>query len=518
MRPADQHQDRIGLADLPGLPQDLGLGDDEANPWLEHSPEPDPPGQPVVESPDWLEDLAPDAGVPETPQDEVFWATVTSLRKQVAEALSKRLKSEALTHDQQRAVGRRLIDDAVTDLVDASISAGDSARWTSTYIHQVHAAVFDAQFGLGRLQPLVDDPGVENIKIYGHDRVYLMFSDGHTETGPPVARDDEELTEFLAHLADRDHDLDRSFTRNSPFLDLPLPGRARLAATGWVTASGRPEVTIRKQHLQDPTLKVLQRLGELDQVMAGFLAAAVRARCTIVVSGRGQGSGKTALLRALADEIPSWEPVATIETEPELFLHEDTENHPLVNSYLTRRGSPEKDASGRRIGEVTTLDIIPSALRHTISRVIVSEVRHHSELAAMFEAMQMGNGSMTTIHADSVTTLISRLVRMATYSTGNPEYAHREVGDLIDLAVYIGVRRDPDTGKAMRFVEEVSEIGYSPDAKSAIAHRIFAPAQDGSPAAVPDNIPSPALAGRLEEAGWNKGSFLAHPGADGGRS
>lgn len=107
---------------------------------------------------------------------------------------------------------------------------------------------------------------------------------------------------------------------------------------------------------------------------------------------------------------------------------------------------------------------------------------------------------------------------MATYSTGNPEYAHREVGDLIDLAVYIGVRRDPDTGKAMRFVEEVSEIGYSPDAKSAIAHRIFAPAQDGSPAAVPDNIPSPALAGRLEEAGWNKGSFLAHPGADGGRS
>src|SRR5699024_9777327 len=131
VRPADQHQDRIGLADLPGLPQDLGLGDDEANPWLEHSPEPDPPGQPVVESPDWLEDLAPDAGVPETPQDEVFWATVTSLRKQVAEALSKRLKSEALTHDQQRAVGRRLIDDAVTDLVDASISAGDSARWTS---------------------------------------------------------------------------------------------------------------------------------------------------------------------------------------------------------------------------------------------------------------------------------------------------------------------------------------------------------------------------------------------------
>src|SRR5699024_1336238 len=123
---------------------------------------------------------------------------------------------------------------------DASISAGDSARWTSTYIHQVHAAVFDAQFGLGRLQPLVDDPGVENIKIYGHDRVYLMFSDGHTETGPPVARDDEELTEFLAHLADRDHDLDRSFTRNSPFLDLPLPGRARLAATGRVPASSRP--------------------------------------------------------------------------------------------------------------------------------------------------------------------------------------------------------------------------------------------------------------------------------------
>lgn len=511
-RYSQDHTARLSLGDLPGLPDDLVLGPSDVNPWLI---EPDLLEQSAANTAtvtfaesDWIGEHASDT----LADDDQFWATVTRLRHTVAEKMSKVLQgAPQRTREEQVDLGRELIGHAVREAIDDAVVTGESQRWTSAYTRRITEATFDAQFGLGRLQPLVDDPSVENIKVYGHDRVFLIKAAGQIEQAGPVARNDDELTDFLNHLASRETDLDRSFTRHSPFLDLPLPGRTRLAAAGWVTASGRPEVTIRIQRLRDATLPMLQRVGEVDSLIADFLRAAVRASCSIVISGRGQGSGKTTLLRALADEIPPWEAVATIETEPELYLHEDTDNHPLVNSYLTRRGSAERDEAGRRIGEITTLDIIPSALRHNISRIVVSEVRHHSELAAMLEAMQMGNGSMTTVHADSVKTLISRLVRMATYSTGNPEHAHKEVGDLLDLAVYIGIRRDPATGKVHRYVEDISEISYSPDSGSAIAHQIFGSATHAGAGAVPDQMPSPSLSTLLREAGWDADSFIGHP-------
>lgn len=441
-------------------------------------------------------------------RSEQFWTEVSDLHRSVGDRLAKQLEGrEGVTREAREELGRSLIEQVIGDRSD-SLIVGGVERWDATRQGQMKAAVFDSLFRLGRLQPLVDDPTVENIKIYGHDRVYVIRTTGEIDQVDPVASCDEDLVRWLQDLAAREGD--RTFSRASPMLDLPLPGRARMAATGgWITADGRPTVTIRMQRLRDARMRTLMEAGQIDRLLANFLSAAVRARLSIVVSGQSQGSGKTTMVRALANEIPPHEVVATIETEPELFLHENGEDHPMVNSYISRRGSGERDAMGRRIGEITTLDIIPSALRHNITRIIVGEVRHHSDLDAMLEAMQMGNGSLSTVHANSPALVLSRLVRMATYATASPQAAHQEIGDVIDLVVYIGMDRDPGSGRLYRYVREVSEVAYSADAGRAIVKPIFSQGPDGR--AVPDHLPSGQMLALVERHGFDRSMFTTHP-------
>lgn len=439
--------------------------------------------------------------------DETFWSEVAELRAVAGDRLANSLNGREGVDDQTRQeLGRSIIEDVIRDRTDSLIVGGGS-RWDATRQAELKSAVFDALFRMGRLQPLMDDPTVENIKIQAHDRVYVVRTTGELDQVEPVASSNEELVRMLQDLAARQED--RTFTRATPMLDLPLPDRARMAATGWITPDGVPNVTIRMQRLRDATLSTLMQVGEIDRVLANFLSAAVRSHCSIVVSGQAQGSGKTTLLRALAHEIPSYEAIATIETEPELYLHEDVENHPLVNAYVSRRGSGERDATGRRMGEVSTLDIIPSALRHNISRVIVGEVRHHSDLDAMLEAMQMGNGSLSTLHANSAELVLSRLVRMATYATGSPDAAQQEIGDVIDLVVYLGQDRDPQTGRLHRYVRDVAEVSYSADAGRAILKPIFSPGH--TKRAVPAHLPSDGLRARLAEGGFDLEMFTHNP-------
>ncbi len=160
--------------------------------------------------------------------------------------------------------------------------------------------MFDALFGLGRLQPLVDDPSVENITILGFDEVWLEHGDGRLERGPSVADSDQDLIDFLVFLGSRSEVNARQFSEANPRLHLRLDGGARLAATAWVTP--RPSVVVRRHRMRDVTLSDLVAKGSLSEVAASFLAAAVRARKSIVVAGP-QGAGKTTMVRALCAEI-----------------------------------------------------------------------------------------------------------------------------------------------------------------------------------------------------------------------
>ncbi|MEA5055920.1 MAG: ATPase, T2SS/T4P/T4SS family, partial [Propionicimonas sp.] len=223
--------------------------------------------------------------------------------------------------------------EVVQEATEARFAVNGSVN-SATAQDALAQAVFDLMFGLGRLQPLVDRPDVENIIVVGHDRVFLDLVGGEKVPGPPVAASDDELIQLLQDLASR-ADPPRVFSDANPDLHLNLEG-ARLAASAFVTH--RPSVVIRRHRLVRITLDDLVGLDTVSPLLASFLAAAVKARLSIVVSGQ-QGDGKTTLLRALCAEIGPEEVLGTFETERELGLEQLVDEHPVVFSWEARPGS-----------------------------------------------------------------------------------------------------------------------------------------------------------------------------------
>ena len=172
------------------------------------------------------------------------------------------------------------------------------------------AAIHAALFGVGRLQPLLDDPHLENIDINGCDRVFLGYADGREVMTEPVAENDDEVVELIQVLAAYSGLSSRPFDSANPQLDLRLPDGARLSAVMDVTL--RPSVSIRRARLGKVFLADLVGNGTLLPEAASFLAAAAAARKNIMIAG-ATNAGKTTLLRAIANEIPAGERIITVE-------------------------------------------------------------------------------------------------------------------------------------------------------------------------------------------------------------
>jgi len=226
--------------------------------------------------------------------------------------------------------------------------------------------------GVGRLQALLDIPGVEDIYIRGNCPVVLRMADKRVLLSDPIADTPEELFAQIQFLAAYHGSRERAFSPANPFLDMALPDGSRLAAV--CDNSPWPIVTIRRHAYVDVTLDDLVRMGSITPSMRRFLGACVQARLTIVVSGM-PSAGKTVLLRALARELDDYVRFATLETEFELGLHTIPDRFPLLVPLECRPGSAETDANGRPIGEITLANLLPPVLRHSVTLAIYGEVR-----------------------------------------------------------------------------------------------------------------------------------------------
>ncbi len=163
----------------------------------------------------------------------VDWALVASLRQAAAKELSAVLDA-GIDPEAERAMGDDVVTALLRQLADTEASAGVISRDRVARDH-LHKAVMDSLFGLGRLQPLVDDPDVENIELYGSRRTVLCYADGRVEPGPPVADSDAELTEMIAWIASRQRGGQRSFSPRTHGCTC-----AWTAAPGWRPSAGWP--------------------------------------------------------------------------------------------------------------------------------------------------------------------------------------------------------------------------------------------------------------------------------------
>ncbi|WP_448812104.1 ATPase, T2SS/T4P/T4SS family [Agromyces bauzanensis] len=385
---------------------------------------------------------------------ELDWGLVTAFRSEVSNRMVAELNAGQFDGAEQAELGRRLIVDVLTEHNEARMRAEGAYRWEEAMFDRMTRAVYDALFRLGRLQPLVDDARVENIMIFGNDKVYVDYGGGQYEPRPPVADSDQELIEMLQFFASREGDRGRPFSAVHWKLPLTLPGGERLQAIH-PPITPRPHVVIRRHPLISTTLDDLVEKGTLSIGMVEFLSAAVRARKSIVVAGQ-QGAGKTTLVRALAHAIDPWEHIVTIEGERELHLDKSGLHH-MVTPFEARPGQGEMNADGSRAGEVTLEELIVESLRHNTHRVIVGEVRG-PEVTAMIQAMQAGAGSMSTIHANTPSETIERIaVLLSKGISASNDFGYKLIGQHIDFIVQLSNFVGGDRTET-RFISEISEL------------------------------------------------------------
>jgi len=420
---------------------------------------------------------------------------VRRLRVQVAERLNEQRRRDqvngypAMTVEDEREFARSLIVQVLEDHARTEIASGRTPPGSEDEA-SLATAVHSALFGVGRLQPLIDDPDVENIDINGCDNVFVQYGDGREVAHPPVAESDEELVDLIQVLAAHAGLSSRPFDAANPQLDLRLPDGSRLSAVMGVCA--RPSVSVRKARLGKVFLTDLVANQTMSQEVASFLRAAVTARKNIMIAG-ATNSGKTTILRALANEIPPGERLITVERALEIGLGEFPELHPNVVAFEERLANSE----GK--GGVGMPELVRRSLRMNPSRVIVGEVLG-DEIVTMLNAMTQGNdGSLSTIHANSSMEVFNRVGTYAIQSVERLplEATHMLIAGALDFVVFMRKSNSySDGGGLTRVVESIREVTGVDE--RVLSSEVFAPAPDGR--AVP-HAPISCV-GELEQAGY----------------
>jgi pilus assembly protein CpaF len=256
--------------------------------------------------------------------------------------------------------------------------------------------VLDEAFGLGPLEPLMQDLSITDILINGPKTVYIERQ-GRLERTEIVFNDNRHLLQIVQRIVGR---VGRRVDETSPMVDARLPDGSRVNAIVPPLALDGALVSIRRFGARPLMTKDLLEKQSVTPEMLEFLSACVRARINMIISG-GTGSGKTTLLNALSAYIPADERVATIEDAAELRLQQP---------HIARMETRPANIEGR--GEVTTRDLVRNALRMRPDRIIVGECRG-PEALDMLQAMNTGHeGSLTTIHANDTRDALQRLEMM----------------------------------------------------------------------------------------------------------
>ncbi len=247
--------------------------------------------------------------------------------------------------------------------------------------------------GYGRLDPVMCDPHVEDISCDGYDLAIFVYHDRYTDIETNVSFGKRELDRFVIQLAQHSG---RHISIGDPMLETTLPdgSRAELALGEEVTPRGSA-FTVRKYADEPFTPVDLLNYGTFSVEQMAYLWLAIEHNKSLIFAG-GTASGKTTSMNAISMFIPPRAKVLTIEDTRELQLYHDN----WLSSVTRERMNEAND--------VTMYDLLRSALRHRPEYIVVGEVRG-TEAMTLFQAMNTGHTTYSTMHADSVQTVINRL-------------------------------------------------------------------------------------------------------------
>ena len=288
------------------------------------------------------------------------------------------------------------------------------------------------------LQELLEDTSITEIMVNGWDKIFIE-REGHLITWNKTFTSSGKLEDVIQQIVAR---CNRVINTLHPIVDARLENGARVNAVIPPVSVDGPILTIRQFPKEAITMKTLLEKQSITKQVLSFLLPLVKARYTILIGG-GTGAGKTTFLNALSAYIPKDERIITIEDNAELQI----QGIPNLVRLECRMANIEDSQ------EITTADLLKTALRMRHDRINVGEVR--SEASELLQAVNVGSeGSLSTIHANSCADMVSRLETLVLVHLNMPITAiRRQIVSGFDLFIHLGRLRDKS-----RKVLEISEL------------------------------------------------------------
>jgi pilus assembly protein CpaF len=335
---------------------------------------------------------------------------------------------------------RREVRTAVAKLVDE-----EKSPLSLVEKDRVIEEILDEVFGLGPLEPLLQDPTISDILVTTPRLVYVERA-GKLYRTPVEFKDDHHLLRIIEKIVSR---VGRRVDESSPMVDARLPDGSRVNAVIPPVAVDGPLLSIRRfgRHAmkgEDLVAKLAMTEGMLD-----LLKGCVRARLNILICG-GTGSGKTTLLNAVSSYIPEEERIVTIEDAAELRLQQ---------THVARMETRPPNVEGT--GAITIRHLVINSLRMRPDRIIVGEVRAEEALD-MLQAMNTGHdGSLTTLHANTPRDGLGRLEVMV--GMANANMGIRSIRSQIAAAVDLFIQTSRFTDGTRRITHITEVVGMEQD-------------------------------------------------------
>ena len=300
--------------------------------------------------------------------------------------------------------------------------------------------VLDEVFGLGPLEPLLQDPGINDILVNGHKQVYVERAGMLEETNIRF-KDDTHLMHIIDKIVSG---VGRHIDESSPMVDARLADGSRVNVIIPPLAIDGPHLSIRRFGHVPVSENDLLTNQTLTPQMLELIQGAVKSRLNIVISG-GTGAGKTTLLNVLSGYISDKERIVTIEDSAELIMKQ---------RHVVRLECRPANVEGT--GAIKQRQLVINCLRMRPDRIVVGEVRGEEALD-MLQAMNTGHdGSLTTIHANNPRDAVARMETMALMANLNlPEKAvRRQIASAV--AIVIQVARMSDGSRRVTHLTEIT--------------------------------------------------------------
>ena len=339
-------------------------------------------------------------------------------------------------------LSRQMTEDEIWEMIDEQIRQESKKRSMEIRIReQLRKNIFHAIRQLGILQELIEDPEITEIMVNGTEGIFIE-KDGRLRQLESRFETKEKLKQVIWQIT---AGCNRVVNESSPIVDARLPDGARVNVVLDPVAINGPILTIRRFPEKPITMKKLLSLGSLTEECKEWLRERVEEGCNILVSG-GTGSGKTTFLNVLSQFIPRTERVITIEDSAELQLKD------ILNLVSLETRNANVDGCK----EITMRDLIKTSLRMRPDRIIVGEVRG-KEAVDMLQSVNVGHSAMTTVHANSVRDVVSRLETMVLMGMEMPISAiRRQIVSGFDFMIHLGRLKD-----GSRKVLEIAEpVGF----------------------------------------------------------